>query len=448
MSAARPSRPGWRPIVGHLPAFRHDPLGFLIGTAHRFGDVVPLRLGPWRAYLLSHPDHAQHVLQTNHRGYAKRTVPLRQLGAVLGQGLVTSDGALWRQQRRVIQPAFHRARMAEYLNAMTTALGDMAHRWSTVATRGCVVEVRAEMVELAFRVVGAALFGTDLQAVAERVRDAVTTVQQQTTARLYRLVAPPLWVPTRPNRSFRTALATLDDVAYTLIDTRRRARTATRDLLSILLEARDERGERIGDQQVRDEILTLLLAGHENTANALTWAAYLLALHPDVADRLACEAQGVIGHRLPDAGDLNALPYARAVAEEALRLYPTSWLLLRRAIADDQIGGCRIVKGAIMLISPYVIHRHSGFWPDPERFDPGRFCDSGVATRHPFAYMPFGAGMRKCIGARFAAAEMHLAIATLGTRFRFDLAVEPPVEPEPLVSLPPRGGMPMRIRSR
>jgi cytochrome P450 len=332
---------------------------------------------------------------------------------------------------------------------MTRAIAELVDRWRPLAQQGLVVDVQREMSRLAFCVVGDALFGADLRGAADCVREALAVIQRQANERLDALVPLPLWIPTARNRAFHHALATLDRVVGGVIAARRAACTSAgnADLLTALMTARDQgMGGPMGQRQLRDEIVTLLLGGHENTGNALSWMWYLVARHPHVAGRVAEELGRVLNGRPPEWADLPALPYTRMVAEEALRLYPPSWLMLRRAEAPDEIGGFAIGRGAIVLISPYLTHRHPEHWPDPELFDPERFEAGRTAARHRFAYLPFGAGPRKCVGGGFATAELQLVLAGVAQRYRLELGPDQVVEPVPVVSLSPRGGLPLRVR--
>ncbi|MGE5801930.1 MAG: cytochrome P450 [Gemmatimonadota bacterium] len=451
--AGLPTAPGppGHMLLGHLPAFRQEPLGFLLRAVRDWGDVVALRIGRQPAYLLWRPEHVQQVLQTNQRIYSKRVDPLKRLSEVLGRGLVTSTGDLWRRQRRLVQPAFHPEALDALGPVITRAIAELVDGWRPLARAGAVLDVHHEMMRLTFCIVGETLFGADLRQQADSVRGALAVVQQQTNERLDTLVPLPLWVPTRRNRAFHNALATLDRVVGGVIDARTAAGNGAgrADLLATLMAARDEHtGRPIGRRQLRDEIVTLLLAGHENTGNALTWLWYLIARHPPVADRVGEELGRVLHGRPPAWADLPALPYARMVIEETLRLYPTSWLMLRRAEEPDEIGGFAIERGAIIVISPYLTHRHPEHWSDPEVFDPERFEEQRSSARHRFAYFPFGGGPRKCVGSGFAAGELQLVLAAVAQHYCFELEAGQVAHPLPVVSLPPRGGLPLRMRLR
>lgn len=440
-----PPGPRGHPLWGHVPAFRRDPLRFLAETAAAWGDVAALRIGPRRACLIRHPDDVARVMHAPEASYDKRVAPVRRLGAVLGQGLVTSDGALWRRQRRLLRPAFARGRLARSLPAVDQVLGECLAAWTAEVRRSGTLDVHGAMMRLSFEVAGAVLFGDDLASEAEAVRGAMAVLQRQTNERLDHPVQLPLWLPTRATREFRQAIGVLDAVVARMVR-RREAGPARDDLLGLMLEAR--RAGTLDDRQLRDEAVTLLLAGHENTGNALTWMLELVARHPDVGARVAAEAEAISGARIPAAADAGRYTESVQVAAEALRLYPTSWLLLRRARQEDVLGGYRVRPGTIVIVSPWLVHRHPDHWPEPERFLPERFGADARDRRHPFAWIPFGAGPRRCVGAGLAELEMPLVLAAIASRFELAPAEPTPAVPEPVVSLPPRGGLRLRLTAR
>jgi cytochrome P450 len=442
-AALPPRAPG--SLAGILRALREDPLGFLSATQRQHGDVVGFRLFLWRVVLVSHPDGVRQVLQERHSAYSKDNVDYRMLKPVLGEGLVTSDGALWRRQRRLMQPAFHRERIAALGGLMTARTERMLERWAPAVARGEVVDVAAEMSRLALDIVSRALFRVDVAGLADRISAAVTTLNHHVSRRFESPIGlllaglPPL-LP-----QARRALRTLDEVVLGIIREQRRG-GGDGGLVSTLLELRDEAtGEGMTDRQLRDEVMTLMLAGHETTANALAWTWYLLARHPVVAERLRAELARVLGGRPPSVADLPRLGYTRMVIDEVMRLYPPAWLISRKAKEEDVIGGYRIPAGATVALSPWVTHRHPECWDAPDAFDPERFTSERAAHRPRFAYFPFGGGPRLCIGNTFALTEAQLVLATVAQRYRLELLPGWEPTPEPLVTLRPRGGLPMRI---
>ncbi len=428
-------------------SFLHNALDFLLEMCERYGDVVsvPTLVGPFT--LIFHPDGVRHVLQENHRNYNKDVPDYHVLSLVLGKGLLTNDGGSWLKQRRLIQPAFHRERVAAFGTLMTDTTLMWTQRWET----GSFIEANQplaltqEMSSLTLSIVAKALFGTDLSAETEGVGRALTTVNHLLAKAFY--LPWVLSLPTRERRRLRAARSALYTVVEQIIRERRRRRERHDDLLEMLLEARDEgTGEGMSDQQVRDEVLTLLLAGHETTANALSWAFFLLAQHPHVEARLQEEYQQVLNGRPATIEDLPRLPSTRMVVEEAMRLYPPAWGLGRRALGNDEIGGYSIPKGAYVLVFPYVTHRHPAFWERPGAFDPERFSAQLAATRHRFAYFPFGGGPRLCLGNQFALYEAQLILATILPRYQLRLQPGGVMVPEPLVTLRPRGDLLMTVR--
>jgi cytochrome P450 len=432
-------------LLGHLGAIRRDPIGFFLEAHRRYGDVVGLRLFLARGFFLAHPEHVKHVLQDHHTQYDKQTVDFRMLRPVLGNGLLTSDGATWLRQRRLMQPAFHRRQILSLGAVMVAEAEATAQRWAEAARTQAPVDVAADMGRLALAVVTQALFGTQVDAQAERVGQAVTTLNEQFADQLGSLRMLLTLLTGRPSRSMRPPLRTLDDTVQRIIAARRAEPAQERsDLLALLLAARDEEtGAPMSDRELRDQVLTLFVAGHETTATALAWTWHLLATHPSVAAKLRAELASVLAGRAPTVEDLPQLVYTRMVIDETLRLYPPAWATSRNPVVDDEIGGFRIPAGSLVLLSPYVTHRHPEFWDRPEAFDPERFAPGRAATRHRFAYFPFGGGPHLCIGETFALTEATLVLATLAQRCRLASVPGHVVEPAPMVTLRPRGGLPM-----
>jgi cytochrome P450 len=425
--------------------FRPNPIDYLLTSYRTFGDVVCTRAVTFRSVLLVHPDHLKHVLQDNARNYVKGIV-IAKLKVLIGEGLFTSEGDFWRRQRRLSQPAFHRDHLTGFATAMTETTEAMLDRWAPRARTGMPFDVAAEMSALTLGIVGRALFSRVLDADADEVGQALTAALEIVNERAIRVLVSPLWWPSATNRRLRRALAVLDRVVYDIIESRRRTGAQPGDLLSMLLLARDEEtGAGMTDRQLRDEVMTFLLAGHETTAVALSWAWYLLDRHPAVAERLRAEVAAAIGTRTPTVEDLPRLRYARMVVEESMRLYPPVWGFMRQAIGEDQVGGFRIPKRAVVTISPYVTHRHPAFWEDPERFDPERFAPELVRSRPRYAYLPFSGGPRLCIGNEFALMEAQLVVAMTVQRYRLHVVPGAHVEPESRLTLRPRGGLPMAV---
>jgi cytochrome P450 len=426
-------------------AFQADPLQYFTTAFRTFGDVVCFRSWPFKSFFFAHPDHIKHVLQEHNQRYVKGLV-IGKLKVLIGEGLFSSEGGFWRRQRRLAQPAFHRQRLTGFVDTMTSTTASMLERWAPRARSGEPFDVSAEMSALTLGIVGRTLFSRGLDDEADSVSRALLATLAALNERVGRFFPTPLWWPNAINRRLRPAIAELDRVVYAIIETRRRTGEDHGDLLSMLMAARDEEtGERMTDRQLRDEVMTFLLAGHETTAMALSWTWYLLAHHPEIEERLCGEIEGALSGRTPTIDDLPRLQYPRQVVEEAMRLYPPVWGFVRQAVHPDTIAGYTIPKGTIVNIMPYVTHRHPAFWEDPDRFDPDRFTPERVRDRPRFAYLPFSGGPRLCIGNEFALMEAQLVVAMLLQRYRMRLTQERPVvEPEVQLTLRPKGGLPMR----
>ena len=446
-----PRAPGPKgiPFFGSaFPAWR-DPIGLMMSARATYGDVVRFKFGPYDYYLVTDPEVVRHVLVDNAKAYTKSRNYLG-LKIVLGEGLLTSEGDLWRRQRKLAQPAFHRARLAGFTSQMTHATRDMLDRWRReelgASSSFCIHE---EMMRLTFRIVGLTLFSADVDGDAREVGSALDTALRWANDYAESLVRIPPYIPTPANLRFRRAMKTLDGIVYRLIAERRARGSADAgygdDLLGMLMEAVDEGadGGRSGmsDQQLRDEIITMVLAGHETTANLLSWTFFLLARHPEIEVRLREEARRVLGERDPVLEDVKSLGYTRFVLEEALRLYPPAWLFERQNVEPDVLGGYRVEAGSIVGVCPYVIHRHPAYWDSPETFDPDRFRPDRTEKRPRYTYLPFGGGPRTCIGNHFAMMEAQILLAMIVRQEHLALAPGHDVELEPLITLRPKHGI-------
>jgi len=447
MRGMRPPGPRGLPVLGSLLDIRRDPTGVFLRAALRYGDVAYFTVGPRQGYLITNPADVRHVLQDNARNYQKS--PLYQkLRLHLGNGLLTSEGEFWLRQRRIAQPAFHRQRVAGLADVMTTAAREAATTWDTLAEHGRAVDVDEEMMRLTRTVVVRALLGSDLGPYTDRIDQAWTILNEFIGEEFWSLGLTG-WLPTPRRRRFQAARRLLREAVDYVIAERRRTPTDCPDLLSMLLAARDDdTGEGMTDEQLRVEVTTFLLAGQETTSLALTWIWYLLSQHSASLARLEEELDTVLAGRRPEYTDLVNLPYTRMVIDEALRLYPPAWGFSRQALGDDELGGYPLPRGWIAFVIPFVMHRLPSLWEEPEAFDPERFSPERSADRPKFAYVPFGAGPRQCIGNQFALMEAQLIVATLAQRFRLRLVPGHRVEPWPLITLRPRYGMPMFIDKR
>lgn len=418
---------------------------FLLKVARDYGDVVTLPIPGQPTFFLNHPDHVREVLVTCAHNFIKSRI-LQRAKILLGEGLLTSDGEVHRRQRRLMQPVFHHKRIAHYAATMVAHADRAGARWRD----GDTVDVAAAMMQLTLAIVGQTLFDADVEDEASAVGRAMTTLMKQ---------FPLLVIPfgdligrllIKPALDFEKAKATLDGVIFDMIAERRRSPAASErlDLLTLLLAAQDEAGGGMSDAQLRDECLTIFLAGHETTANALTWTWYLLAQHPRAEAHFHAELEAVLGERLPTVEDVERLPYARRVLSEALRLYPPAWIMGRQSLAAFEVGGYTLPAGATVIMSQWAMHHDPRFWPDPFRFDPDRWTAEAQAERPRFAYFPFGGGPRVCIGEPFAWMEGILLLATLGQRWWMRLAPGQKVELNPGITLRPRHGMTMRLERR
>jgi cytochrome P450 len=439
--------PRGHPLIGNLIAFRRDVLRLLLDSRRDYGNVVRFRLGPMVLHLVSHPDHIRHVLVTGQANYDKDTRSSAKIRATTGPGLLTTSGDFWLRQRRMTQPALQPSRVASFIDIMTETTAAMLDGWQAHAERGTAIDVASEMMRQTCTIVGRALLGADVRADLAVIEEAATVVMAHTWRRLERILDIPLTWPTPGNRRFRCALRRLDEVVYRIIRGRQAAGAGSPDLLSMILHRRDEEtGEQMTPEQVRNETVTLLLAGHETTANALTWTWYLLGRHPQAAEAARAEVRRVLGDRPPAAADLPHLEFTTRVLQEALRLYPPIWVMERRAIADDTIAGYHIPAGSSVIVCPYVTHRHPDFWDDAERFDPDRFLPER-AGRPAAAYLPFGAGPRHCVGSHFAMTEALVILAMVLQRYGLALVSGHPVEPLPGITLRTRYGLRMTVRA-
>jgi cytochrome P450 len=427
-------------LVGAIFGAREpaDQLELLLSAAMEYGPVVRITVGKRFLHLLDDPAHIRYVLQSNARNYRK-SKNYEPLKLVVGEGLLTSEGRSWRRQRRLMQPAFHRRRLEALGSVIVEEAEAVSARWADRAGRGEPLNVTDEMTGLALRAVSRALLGSDVERETQKISAAQAFLNRYVDSRMSGFFHLPPHVPTPRNFRFKRALADLDGVVYGIIDERLQRGEGGDDLLGMLLGARDEEtGEAMTRRQLRDEVATILLAGHETTANALSWTWYLLAQHPEAESRLHGELESVLGGRTPTFKDLEYLHYARAVLEEVLRLYPPAWAISRRPIEDDEIAGYRIPAGSTVLVSPYVTHRNPRFWEVPDVFDPERFKPEHAKDRSPYAYFPFGGGPRKCVGNGFAMMEGRLVLATLAQRYRLRPVPGQRVELEPIVTLRPK----------
>lgn len=439
-----PPGPKGRPLVGNLLDYARRPLGFLSECSRRYGDVVSLKFPGPPACLLAHPDQIEEVLVKNNRNFIKDRIVRSQL-KFLGNGLLLSEGDFWRRQRRLAQPAFHRQRIDAYGETMVAYTERMLEGWCDGETR----DVHQDMMRLTLEIVAKTLVDADISGEAEEVGRALgeimTHLSDEGGGPFLRML--PESLPTPGNRRFRRANQRLDSFVHGIIDERRASGRDAGDLLSMLLHAEDENGERMSKEQLRDEVMTIVLAGHETTAIALSWTWCLLGQHPEVAAKLRAELQEVLGDRPPEMSDLPHLSYTDAVIKESMRLYPPAWAIGREVLEDCELGGYRIPAKTQLFISQWVVHHDPRFFENPYAFDPNRWLD-GLEKRLPrFAYFPFGGGPRLCIGQSFAKMEAALLLATIARKFDLTPATTREIRPQPSITLRPKGGVPMKLES-
>ena len=436
------------PLVGSLPGLLKDPFGFLIRAREAYGDLYFLNLGLTKVAVLNHPRQIQQVFVDNAQNYRKGGAMWDAIRVLLGNGLVVSEGAFWLRQRRMMQPQFHRQRVAALTDLMVSAMSEAYDTWEPSAT-GVPFNLAPAFNHLTMKVITRTLFGMGLSAQEmDQVAEALTYAVDYILKAMV-LNALPAWMPVPGRKQYQQAIAQIDESVYRIIASSREKSGAENHLLAMLLDAVDEEtGEGMTDQQLRDEVTTLFLAGYETTSLALSWAFDYLVRRPEMMQKLQAEVDTVLGDRLPTFADLPKLPYARMVLQETLRLRPSAWQVMRTAVADDEIDGYRIPAGTNLLALIYLCHHHPAEWPNQEEFDPERFLPGRSEGRHKLAWMPFGAGQRMCIGRDFALMEGQLALAMAVQRYRIAQSAEHPAQPQLSATLRPKGGVVVKLEKR
>ncbi len=436
-------------LMGNLKDYKTDPIRLILELQREFGDVARQQLGPYTVTQVAHPDLVKYVLQDNNKNYIRGKF-YKNFKLFFGDGLLTTDGDYWLKHRRLAQPIFHRQNVSSIGVSMTAAVSNMLKDWEVYADKQQDFDIVPELMRLSLSILGNALFSIDLGQFASKVRPAVRFGLEaivQRNGSINSII--PEWVPTPHNKGVIKARQTLDDIVYQVIDEHKRGVHQGRDLAVMLMDARDEEtGLGWSDKEIRDELMTIFLAGHETSGTAMGWILYALSKHPEVRRRLEDELESVLGGRTPTVEDLPALPYLKMVVEETLRVYPPIWAYPRDAIADDEIGGFHIPAGSSIFLSPYATHRHPEFWENPEAFDPEHFLPERVAKRHKFAFFPFGGGPRLCIGRPLAMMQLQFMTAMVAQHYHLHAVSGHPVQYGALLSLHPLHGIKMTLHKR
>lgn len=424
----------------------NNPLRFLTELEQQFGDIVMLRKG--RSLAVFHPDYIRHVLQDNHPNYQKGPRYRAALAPLMGNGLFTSEGSFWMRQRRLAQPAFQRHHLESFAGPAAQCAQDMLERWERKARDAQPVGVREELTELTLRIALKNLFGTDADRQLETLIPAINEVNDQIKlASAFLPIHLPKWVPTPKRRRFKAGISIIDEFIYRIISERRANPRDQDDLVALLLRSRDaQTGEQMDDVQLRDELVTMLNAGHDTVTDAIGWTMVLLAQNPEHRIRARAEVLQALGDQNPTPETLANMPYLARVFHESLRLHPPAWAFARTSINEDTIGSYRIPAGILVIVSPYVLHHSQRYWDRPHEFDPDRFLPEKSQARHKYAFLPFGTGPRKCIGAGLAAIEAPLVLAAILQRFDFELMSGGSVVPDPRISLRPKGTVWLKLR--
>ncbi|MEJ2008663.1 MAG: cytochrome P450 [Acidobacteriota bacterium] len=445
LSSKLPPGPKGRFVVGNARELARDWMGFLTSCSRKYGDAVFFRFFNLPICLLSHPDYIEQVLVTNQSNFVKSR-DYRVLVRVMGEGLLTAEGEVWRRQRRVVQPAFNHENIVSYGDVMVECATQMLDGWKDGESH----DVHRDMTHLTLEIVTQSLFGTSVLDKAPDVAEGLRFMMEEFTWHANLSFVLPEFTPLPVGFRLRRGIRLLDEVFYSIINERRSNPGDSHDLLGSLLGMRHEDGSSVSDRELRDEMMTLLLAGHETTAVALSWTWYLLAQHPEVEAKLHHELREVLGERRPTVADIPRLRYTDWVIKESMRLYPPAWGIGRKALADFEIGDYRLPAGTTVFLMQWIVHRDARFFPEPERFRPERWEDESMQNGNlpRFAYFPFGGGPRKCIGASFATMEAVLLLATIARRFRLELSPDARVEILPSLTLRPRHGIKMVVHKR
>jgi cytochrome P450 len=442
-----PSPPG-QLIFGHLRQMqRAGMLNFYVDAWKRYGDTIRFKMGPLNQFLFIKPEHVKHVMMTNADNYSKG-IGFKKLKMLAGEGLLTADNPIWKRQRRLMQPPFTAKAVTKFLKPMAESVETLIERWHRMAAGSTQLDIGQEMMRLAMDIIGRTMLSRRLDEQADALGPAITAALQYINDRTVTMVDMPLFVPTAENVRFRQAQAVIDKFIGELITTRR-ANNDKDDLLALLIDARDDEDSTgMTDAQLRNEIFTVYLAGHETTAQLLTWTWYLLSQHPEVERNLHAEVDSVLGGRFPTMEDVRKLTYTFSVLQESMRLYPPVWMMPRDAIKDDEIDGVHIPARSMVIVSPYITQRHPDYWPEPLAFNPERFAPDSGRERLSCSFFPFGAGPRTCLGIHFATLEATLILAMVSQVYRLSLTPGCVVQEVAEATLRPRAPISMHLVPR
>lgn len=435
-------------IIGNLPRMLQNPLQFLTDATQKYGEVVRLgAMGPQNLYLVTHPDYVKYILHENSCNYIKGK-NFQIIKQIIGDGLAVKEGNSWRRERRLMQPTFHRQRVGALVTLMNQTIAQKLENWDSIDL-GEPLDIFAQMMNLTQTILLKSLLSIDSQEQINEMNQVWDNAYEYLSSQLWAVFKLPLWIPTPKNRRFIEAMGKLDSIVYSIIEERRSSHNTPDDLLSMLMDAYDsESASGLTDEELRDEIMTIFTGGFETSAAVLAWTWYLLAQHPEVEQKLHEELTNVLGGRTATLEDVVNLKYTKMVLSESMRLYPGAWVFTRTNLEADEIGGYSIPANSVIMISPYVTHRLSDFWEDPQDFNPERFTREEIAARPRYAYYPFGLGQRQCIGEVFAMTEMQLVIAMTAQKYHLHLVSGHPVEEEPMFTLRPRYGIKMTLHPR
>ncbi|MCB9640483.1 MAG: cytochrome P450 [Myxococcales bacterium] len=443
-----PQPPSW-PLVGHIPLLMKKGMMQVIREGwEQFGDVFELRAGRRRMVVLAHPDLGEHAYVKEKQRFYKGPSYDNVRMLVGNHGLLTTEGDEWKRQRRLAQPSFHKKSIMGMVPLMMGVIKDVVASWRKEHQDGAIIDIYPEMMHLALRVIGETLFSIDLSREMGRSVDAFTVALEKVSERGNSFVSAPKWLPTPANLSFRRSLKTLDDIVYGVVDERLEKGIKKQDLLGMWLEAAEADESPMPRETLRDELITMFLAGHETTAIAVTWAFHLLSQHPEEQDKLFEEGIQALQHEEIDDSVMEGLAYTGQIFHESMRLYPPVWTLARDVAEDHEIGGVQLYRDNSVIVPTFLLHRHPGFWEEPDAFRPERFAPEAEKKQHRGSYIPFARGPRMCIGNHFSTIESQLILAAFCANFRFSPVPGANIGMTPQITLRPSHGMPLQIHHR